>query len=677
MIVGRSTVYNTFLKMNALVTAVEVVSQGSYDITSNWAKARFPWVKQLAICYGVLDPRKVRDPPLPLTKDEENKKMATDLLYDLVDNAIAISIRVSAIKKGEKEGTLDESIASEIERNEVSKCVEILLNEVETMFPSLRLEDISDDDVSLDLGSDCNSSMSNETLDGWASDESVQQGERIDLSDIPEDNTKIYDLDGIEILECFDPRKLTKFHIAGTVWWDETHPDCKIGTAKNKRDRGIQVQVRFPRNKDGDVDVKNGTYSDKLECKMRVKYSEEIRICLGVAIVELHDGTREGRRCKMIDYTGKIILCAEEYESRVQKEIKRVKKLTGDRAPWVVKNIPDGYDDSLVWEQDPLSRLVGVTKGVAKSLLENKGIATVAQLRNKRHLTKTEVSAQLKVNRISVPALQRAIQQASGANIQPGTRPVVTKIDHKLAPNPYKSLYGDDWREKIKTCTGLSRSMSIHMLVQSIYDNSKEVFRGTKHEDNWYFYHDALSLMTADECKEYMQRQGILKHWILPQFGINEGTVYNMRPVGNSPEMMPLDSNLNKDIHEAAHSHCVYTADLPDTDPRKFSLNTPKRALNAYQRLWDPSLGPDAGVPSSKRIIEDVRRVVDEVLPRLFEARGATVKGLGTRTGRRRELNLAPLPRGGRRKKKETMEKKWKHPDAESALDELFRKHQN
>ena len=45
------------------------------------------------------------------------------------------------------------------------------------------------------------------------------------------------------------------------------------------------------------------------------------------------------------------------------------------------------------------------------------------------------------------------------------------------------------------------------------------------------------------------------------------------------------------------------------------------------------------------------------VLPRLFEARGATVKGLGTRTGRRREHNLAPLPRGGCRKKKETMKK--------------------
>ena len=32
-------------------------------------------------------------------------------------------------------------------------------------------------------------------------------------------------------------------------------------------------------------------------------------------------------------------------------------------------------------------------------------------------------------------------------------------------------------------------------LVQKIYDHSNPEFKGTTHEDNWYFYHDALSQM--------------------------------------------------------------------------------------------------------------------------------------------------------------------------------------
>ena len=39
--------------------------QGSNDPNSNWAKASFNWAKQLAICFGVLDPMVVPDPPLP------------------------------------------------------------------------------------------------------------------------------------------------------------------------------------------------------------------------------------------------------------------------------------------------------------------------------------------------------------------------------------------------------------------------------------------------------------------------------------------------------------------------------------------------------------------------------------------------------------------------------------
>ena len=48
------------------------------------------------------------------------------------------------------------------------------------------------------------------------------------------------------------------------------------------------------------------------------------------------------------------------------------------------------------------------------------------------------------------------------------------------------------------------------------------------------------------------------------------------------------------------------------------------------------------------------------------------MKGLGACCGRRRDLDLVPLPRGGKREKKTKMEKRWRHPDAKSALKENF-----
>ena len=63
-IVGFSTIYNTYMKMKPKVSQVGKVSQGSHNPDSAWAKARFNFIKQLAIRFGKLDPTKVSDPAL-------------------------------------------------------------------------------------------------------------------------------------------------------------------------------------------------------------------------------------------------------------------------------------------------------------------------------------------------------------------------------------------------------------------------------------------------------------------------------------------------------------------------------------------------------------------------------------------------------------------------------------
>ena len=106
--------------------------------------------------------------------------------------------------------------------------------------------------------------------------------------------------------------------------------------------------------------------------------------------------------------------------------------------------------------------------------------------------------------------------------------------------------------------------------------------KGTIHQDDWFFYHDALSLMTSNECFEYMRKKSfngcrVYDKWLLPRNGVNRNTPYDGRCVGNSPEMMPLDNSLNDYLKESHKYHCICTAHLPTDDPRKHSLSTPLR----------------------------------------------------------------------------------------------------
>ena len=65
--------------------------------------------------------------------------------------------------------------------------------------------------------------------------------------------------------------------------------------------------------------------------------------------------------------------------------------------------------------------------------------------------------------------------------------------------------------------------------------------------------------------------------------GLQDGTPYAGRPVGNSPEFMPLDNSLNRDILHSLRFHCVlscFVLDWDGTDKEesnmRFSLSTPK-----------------------------------------------------------------------------------------------------
>ena len=151
-------------------------------------------------------------------------------------------------------------------------------------------------------------------------------------------------------------------------------------------------------------------------------------------------------------------------------------------------------------------------------------------------------------------------------------------------------------------------------------------------------YHDALSIMTSRSTKEWMKSKGYLDRWILPSSDLYDNLpkeahrFYEGKPVGNSPEFMPLDTHLNQDLHSSHDLHVTLTQDLPDDNDKKFDGSTPKRLSQSNHKLFHPQTGV---APSSSRIQQDVSRVL-ESLEAVLAANGCIIDE-NVRKGRRYE----------------------------------------
>ena len=181
----------------------------------------------------------------------------------------------------------------------------------------------------------------------------------------------------------------------------------------------------------------------------------------------------------------------------------------------------------------------------------------------------------------------------------------------------------------------MKKFMCVIEVVKKIHDHSEEEFKGTSNEDDWYFYHDALTQMTSKSTVDWMKEKGYYKRWLIPQRGLNDWMqYYKSRPVGNCPEFMPLDNSLFNDLQQSLSLHCAMTAHLPDIDPRKFSMATPKTIVCGIERLWCQDSG---SVPPSLRIIADIDRAID-AFGIVYMNKGHLVKGLANRSGHRNHI---------------------------------------
>lgn len=356
----------------------------------------------------------------------------------------------------------------------------------------------------------------------------------------------------------------------------------------------------------------------------------------------------EGHRLPLFSYTHKEVLSVSKFDKKVKDEIERIKSLPeAQKSGWIVSSRPP----NTIYTEDCVSELKKVGNKTKKKL-ENAGIFKVHDLMfsdltpdeiNRKLLTISDATAGSTQSKISVSKLKSLHLQAKTA--QTGTPPPL--VDHQSAENPYLSRYDEEnWMSEIKKVRGMKKFCDIRDLVRHIHDATRKFFKGTKYENTYLFYHDALSQMTDKDCKEWMRQEGILERWIRPELGMNdeiviidnEGnekktTAYKGRPVGDCPELMPLDNSLFRDFRCDFDDHVTLTCQLPRNDPRRFSKGTPKTIEAAVRRLWDPQTGVS---PPPHRIVQDINRVLENVEIVVRED-GAVVDGVVDRNGHRRK----------------------------------------
>ena len=293
------------------------------------------------------------------------------------------------------------------------------------------------------------------------------------------------------------------------------------------------------------------------------------------------EGDLEGVRLPFFDYSKKEVVSIKKWNKVVQDKISRVKKLTnGRKGGWITGH---RTNKNLLYKFDHVSCLKNCGKEKTKMLV-NAGITQVCELAS---LGSTKEIKQIsKETHLPTSIIRRFHKQAVASHH--GSAP--GEINYLTTPNPYKSRYGEDWEAKIKDVSRMKKYCCITELVTHMNNAAKEAFQGTKYQETYLFYHNALTSMCNKDCHQWMEERDILKHWVLPELGLNNEAItenedceiikskrYAHRLVGDCAEAMPLDNSLFRDLRTSLDIHVTLTSLLPKDDPRRFSKGTLKK----------------------------------------------------------------------------------------------------
>ena len=130
-----------------------------------------------------------------------------------------------------------------------------------------------------------------------------------------------------------------------------------------------------------------------------------------------------------------------------------------------------------------------------------------------------------------------------------------------------------NWEEKVQQTPAFSKVVSIKRLIRHMDNATRKAFAGTAYAETYLWAHDALNQMMDKECQVWMQEKNLLKRWVRPVLGVSDKITvidpttgdllsscrYKNRPPGDSPELMPCDNSLFRDLMCSLDLCCALT----------------------------------------------------------------------------------------------------------------------
>jgi hypothetical protein len=187
-------------------------------------------------------------------------------------------------------------------------------------------------------------------------------------------------------------------------------------------------------------------------------------------------------------YTGWAIVTITVHDKMIADEIRCVKVLAGELGDGWVQDI---QMDGVLYDGDKLkaTKKMVVRDGVRGSIMADYDVHTIFDIHHMSDLTKQRIILDRKMTDKTLTQLQNRVKDA-----HEGSAPA--NIDHKKAANTYKSRYGDAWEDVI---VDVHTFKKVRCIAKRVIHIAKETYKsmiGTKNEDGWYFYHNALSQLT-------------------------------------------------------------------------------------------------------------------------------------------------------------------------------------
>ena len=202
---------------------------------------------------------------------------------------------------------------------------------------------------------------------------------------------------------------------------------------------------------------------------MKCKYTEEVRLCIGVAVVTPLDCDGKpmekiGKRIIPFDYSRTVLLSISDFDKKINDEIRRVKGLKhGEKAGWVRKDEPSR--DKL-FGGDSLLKLSKCGK-VAFGKFKGVGLETIADLLKMTEMQKSMLGSL----KMSEENLDQFLAQARQAD----KRPRPKDMDFRQCDNPYLSRYGEQWREVIAKTYYMKQFTCITKKIDHIFEETRKV----------------------------------------------------------------------------------------------------------------------------------------------------------------------------------------------------------